>query len=967
MSHISNLKDYLSGGRFNSIFILSCLLVLILKNSLNAQEAIPHTEINAELNEDHTLRVYQTIDLVNTSDSTWEYIYLHGWINGYSSKKTALSKTLLEGRKKDLYFAKPHERGFFKLIELKSKYHPIDYAQTLKDSVEILKIHMKKKIAPNETVSLKLHYKVKIPNNRFTAYGFDSNIVLLKYWYFLPAVFENNKWILQTNRGIDDLYARPTTYKVNFSIPYGYFLKSNLEQYPISKNEYVLYGEKTKPFTIELSKTMVYDEIRENKIQFIFNSPQKYHIPIKTTKLYFNKISKFLNSSLGEMPISKIFLSNLLNKTQNFYGIQNINIPILKKEIVLFPDEFKWELSLLKQITHEVLYQSLFLNRRKDNWIYEGIKTYLIMKYLNEFHPEKQLIGNAKEFKILGFRPAKNLYLANLNLVDRYRLAYIYLARNNFDQPIKTTLDSMANINFIAISGFKTALGIRYLNDYLGKKSIDRAIKSFFQKNKSMLCHSYNFENEIKASTKKDLSWFFDDFLNSKKKIDYKIKKYRKEGNHLLVSVKNKTGFAAPIQLTAFRGDSIITQKWFEGFKGEKDLEFPIHYYDYDRLAINDNFIVPEIQERNNYLITKGIFKNSKRLQFKIIPDIENPKYNQIFLVPEFEYNNYDKLQIGLGISNYSIFNRPFKFKIKPKFSTGPRKLTGNISLNYHFNPNDGIFQKVSFNLGGQYKHYEQNLSFVTLSPSVDFNLKKKYPRSDRNDILKFKYIFIDKELDPELPPDDEYFSRYSVFDAKYEYDNPKLLNKLQFNVDFQLADAFGKVITDWRYQIYTSSHRQIGIRFFAGVQYFNNTETDYFDFGIDRINDYLFESDLIGRSEERGFLFQQLVLRDGGFKSNFNQRANQWLLSTNLDIQVWKVFWLYADAGFYKNRNFKEQFIYDSGIKLELIKDFLEFYFPIQSSLGFEPSLHNYKNRIRFVLSLNLQKAIRYIRRGLY
>ena len=33
-------------------------------------------------------------------------------------------------------------------------------------------------------------------------------------------------------------------------------------------------------------------------------------------------------------------------------------------------------------------------------------------------------------------------------------------------------------------------------------------------------------------------------------------------------------------------------------------------------------------------------------------------------------------------------------------------------------------------------------------------------------------------------------------------------------------------------------------------------------------------------------------------------------------------------------------KFIWDSGIKLKVVPDFLEIYFPVQSSLGFEPNL---------------------------
>ena len=44
-------------------------------------------------------------------------------------------------------------------------------------------------------------------------------------------------------------------------------------------------------------------------------------------------------------------------------------------------------------------------------------------------------------------------------------------------------------------------------------------------------------------------------------------------------------------------------------------------------------------------------------------------------------------------------------------------------------------------------------------------------------------------------------------------------------------------------------------------------------------------------------------------------------------------MFNLYADAGIYKNKYHNPKFIWDSGIKLKVIPDFLEIYFPVPVS----------------------------------
>ena len=93
--------------------------------------------------------------------------------------------------------------------------------------------------------------------------------------------------------------------------------------------------------------------------------------------------------------------------------------------------------------------------------------------------------------------------------------------------------------------------------------------------------------------------------------------------------------------------------------------------------------------------------------------------------------------------------------------------------------------------------------------------------------------------------------------------------------------------------------------------------------------------------------------------------RANQYIVSTNVDGHVWKWFNIYGDIGVYKNKYQTTQFIWDSGVKVKVIPDFLEIYFPVQSSLGFEPSFKDYGTRIRYTLIFDLNSVTNYFRRG--
>ena len=70
-------------------------------------------------------------------------------------------------------------------------------------------------------------------------------------------------------------------------------------------------------------------------------------------------------------------------------------------------------------------------------------------------------------------------------------------------------------------------------------------------------------------------------------------------------------------------------------------------------------------------LYTKGIFANQKRIKLKLLKDIPNPEFNEIYINPRMNFNVYDKVLAGINFKNSSILNRKFNYSITPYFSTG--------------------------------------------------------------------------------------------------------------------------------------------------------------------------------------------------------------------------------------------------------------------------------------------------------
>ena len=116
-----------------------------------------------------------------------------------------------------------------------------------------------------------------------------------------------------------------------------------------------------------------------------------------------------------------------------------------------------------------------------------------------------------------------------------------------------------------------------------------------------------------------------------------------------------------------------------------------------------------------------------------------------------------------------------------------------------------------------------------------------------------------------------------------------------------------------------------------------------------------MFNYNYYGRSEDTGVFSQQIIIAEGGFKSKLQPAfANSWMLTGNASTNIWNWIYAYGDAGIVYNKNQSTKFVYDTGIRLSLVADYFELFFPLYSNQGWEPGLPNYDQRVRFIVTLS-------------
>lgn len=924
--------------------VIWIILVVSLLNmfALRAQHTITiNAELKSELKE---INISQQLVYQNNSDSILNEIYLNDWANSFSSKTTPLAKRFAENYDSSFHFEKNQNRGKTTIYSITNeKLVPLNWERG--DEVDILKVTLDRPLLPNESYTINFLYKVKIPSDKFTRFGVSNiNNYKLKYWYLSPAVY-NGIWQVYSNKNTDDLYLTPSNFTISIKTPNQYNVVSDFEvisqEVDGSSRVTTLLGVDRTKAILYLERLPSFESILTDKVEVITNINKKRVTP-PIQALAIDRIIHYLDEKLGPYPFEKMVISESEYRNNPVYGLNQ-----LPSFISPFPDGFEYDMEHLKTITRNYLENTLGLNPRNEYWLTGALQIYLMMDYVNTYYPNMKMLGKISDF--WGIRWS---HAASLEFNDQYPMLYLNMARNNLNQSLSTPKDSLVKFNKNIANDYYAGSGIEYLSDYLGKEIIDKSIQQFYNRYKLKPVTATDFGELLQENTEVPVNWFFDSYVHSNSPIDFKIKKVEKNGDSLRVTVKNLREDAMPVSLYGINKDSIIFKQWLPPV--DSTMVVNVASKDVRKLALNYEAKIPEYNQRNNYNNFTGFL--DRPIQVRILQDVEDPKYSQVFVMPVFSYNIYDGLSLGPKLYNKTVLPKAFHYDLSPMYGLRSKKLIGSGSLQYTQQFRNNNLFAMRYGISGSYFSYDTDLFYKRLTPFMTFSYRNSDLRDNTRQYINIRSVNIHRDENINNPYPEP---NYSVFDLQYVYSNRNLINFFRGVGDYQISDKFSKLSATLEFRRLFLNNRQLNLRLFAGVFLYNDTNTsdDYFSFALDRPTDYLLDYNYYGRSESSGLFSQQLIIAEGGFKSQLEPAySNTWITTLNASTNIWKWIFAYGDIGFINNRNQGTTFVYDAGIRASLVADYFELYFPIYSNLGFEPSLPHYDEKVRFIVTLDLK-----------
>ena len=229
----------------------------------------------------------------------------------------------------------------------------------------------------------------------------------------------------------------------------------------------------------------------------------------------------------------------------------------------------------------------------------------------------------------------------------------------------------------------KTATMLYNLQYVLGDSLFDAAIQHYF--NQWKMCHPY--PEDMRASiinfTQVDLNWFFDQWLETTKTIDYSVKKVKKKGKNYEITFERK-GMQMPIDFTVFTNDSSamnyhIPNNWFTKKTNAKILPRWIGWDKVKKLYTATievpgkitNVVIDTTNRLADIDYTNNRWNKNVKTKFDSkIWNLPDRTHYELFWKPAIWYNGFDGLKFGVNM-NGNYMNKKNIFDLTIFTNTG--------------------------------------------------------------------------------------------------------------------------------------------------------------------------------------------------------------------------------------------------------------------------------------------------------
>lgn len=943
-------------------------------------------------------RLKANLDLVYTNNSPNELseIYMHLWPNAYQNANTPLGKQVHE----QTHIKIPKYNGYISALDFKVNEQAVSVSYVDKyQEIAILKLNTPLK--KGESIRISTPFEVKIPDGNISRLGkthqlSQNTAYMITQWYPKPAVYDANGWNTMAYLSQGEFYSEFGSFDVKITLPSEYVVGATGELQSEAEKMFLQDKIARKSSTVYQNKALKTIQFKQENIHdFAFFANADFLVDADTVLLSNAKTVVCLAMYTPDNAPAWKNAASMIKKSVFYYSERIGNYPYayctavdgtisagggMEYPMVTIIGEMDVERTILHEVGHNWFYGILGSNERKHPWLDEGINSYYEDAYYRD--STSTTFGKGLVARIMSMISGN----------EANEMIHTYMSRHNAHQTLNLPAETYSYVNY-GIEVYQHTAGMfHFLEQYLGRESFDKAMKSYYSSWEFKHPNPNDLKNELEKNSSKNLSWFFDGLLNLEQKPDFKV---RYENGK--VFVENKYPYALPVKVSYFKGKVLVSSTWLEPFSGE--VEIP-NNPSAEKLVINHDKVIWEKSFFNNEVEFNKACKTCDMVRFSPLMAFPSTTKNYFTASPVYAWNNYNKSMLGIQIHNKGILPKKHEFYLLPMVSINPVSFAGMGDYRFRIWPSKSLVAFMDFGVNYRrfaYDYFDKAQNYQRLELRMNGEFKRKEKNKPKRSGIAVNYAFINKDISLFNMPSQ---LNYGLLSASYWYENFNRKYPLFVSAGIESKQEFTskvlnsasssiKIWAEARQDYYYLRKKRVQLRAFAAVYaepyagYVNNRIRMN---GWSGIDDYGMENFYFGRTERAGsFLGNQFIEREGNFKVYApNAQANIFLMSLNIKFDIPIPFvpiGFYSDLGISGNKGFNVgtgnnfnsfDFYSNSGLYLDIFPQVFSVYFPIPQTSTKNLGLvnNNFKNPyfsyVRFslnLLKLNPTKFREYIR----
>ena len=474
-----------------------------------------------------------SLEYINHSPDTLDFIWFHLWPNGYKNNRTAFSKQLARLNSRAIKTGALLHNGYIDSLAFTTNGTPLEM-QAHPEHIDIVKVVLNSPLLPGSKLNIATPFVVKVPSYA-SRMGFSGDMFMISQWYPKPAVYDRKGWhpIPYLEQG--EFYSDYGSYKVNITLPSSYVVSATgsllnedeLSKYKeLGRQNMSLAKEKEsfkkfrhyEPANKKSVKTLSYHG--ENIHDFAWFADRDFIINYDTLALASGKMvdvfSFYQPNGNKEWRNSIGFIEDAVTSYSRWIGeypypvVSAVEGPANASSggmeypmvtLVTSPDANAERLDAV--ITHEVghnwFYGILGSNERDHAWMDEGINSYYQFRYEAEKYKTNSIFAEQipRELKQ---RP-----------IDEFTgIIYNAIGQIEMNSAIESESEEFSSSEDYGMTVYvKAAMWMYIMEIWLGKDELDKAMRAYFDEWKFRHPYPEDLKATIEQSSGKRLETLF--------------------------------------------------------------------------------------------------------------------------------------------------------------------------------------------------------------------------------------------------------------------------------------------------------------------------------------------------------------------------------------------------------------------------------------------------------------------------